>query len=316
MSEEQPGRWRVHVDRDKCQGHNRCYSLAPELFDVDDLGGSFERGDGLVPAEPRGQSPPSGGELPGVRHHHHRDRNRTLSSRHPPVTDWATDFDHTDPAWVADPYPIWEDLRGRCPVAHSDRYGGVWLPVRHQDIAAVAYDTEHFTSRSVVVSELRPGPEHTAGADRDGARRSRRTRRSTPWPGGCCCRRSPPNPSPPSNRSPADLCRELLDATSGRTEFDAAVEYAQHIPLRVIIGMLGFPQEDADIFRRFIHQVLEDVDMPPEERQAICRRTRSTPTWTPASRNTRPSHATTSPPSCSRPNSTARSWRPTTFGAP
>ena len=82
-----------------------------------------------------------------------------MTSRHPPVTDWATDFDHTDPAWVADPYPIWDDLRSRCPVAHTNRYGGTWLPVRHKEIAAVAYDTEHFTSRSVVVSELRPGPD-------------------------------------------------------------------------------------------------------------------------------------------------------------
>ena len=42
-------RVRVHVDRDKCQGHNRCYALAPELFDVDDLGNAFELNDGLVP---------------------------------------------------------------------------------------------------------------------------------------------------------------------------------------------------------------------------------------------------------------------------
>ncbi|MGH9055441.1 MAG: ferredoxin [Acidimicrobiales bacterium] len=42
---------RVHVDPDKCQGHNRCYSLAPELFDIDDLGTSAERGDGTVPPE-------------------------------------------------------------------------------------------------------------------------------------------------------------------------------------------------------------------------------------------------------------------------
>ena len=46
----------------------------------------------------------------------------------PPVTDWSTDFDHTDEQWVADPYPIWDELRTGCPVAHSDRYGGVWLP--------------------------------------------------------------------------------------------------------------------------------------------------------------------------------------------
>jgi ferredoxin len=41
---------RVHVDPDKCQGHNRCYSVSPDLFDLDDLGMSSEVGAGLVPA--------------------------------------------------------------------------------------------------------------------------------------------------------------------------------------------------------------------------------------------------------------------------
>jgi ferredoxin len=41
---------RVHVDADKCQGHNRCYAIAPELFDVDDLGYAHELNDGVVPA--------------------------------------------------------------------------------------------------------------------------------------------------------------------------------------------------------------------------------------------------------------------------
>lgn len=39
---------RVHVDPDKCQGHNRCYSIAPELFEIDDLGMSSAKGDGMV----------------------------------------------------------------------------------------------------------------------------------------------------------------------------------------------------------------------------------------------------------------------------
>ena len=42
---------KVHVDPDKCQGHNRCYAIAPELFDVDDLGQAHEIGDGEVPPE-------------------------------------------------------------------------------------------------------------------------------------------------------------------------------------------------------------------------------------------------------------------------
>ena len=39
---------KVHVDPDKCQGHNRCFAIAPELFDVDDLGQAHEVGDGEV----------------------------------------------------------------------------------------------------------------------------------------------------------------------------------------------------------------------------------------------------------------------------
>jgi cytochrome P450 len=189
-------------------------------------------------------------------------------SHKPAVTDWEHDFDHTDPQYVADPFPIWDELREKCPIAHSDRYGGTWLPVTHADVAAIAYDTDHFTSRSVVVSEIRPGDD------------------DLPAPIGI----APPITSDPPFHMGArrlllpafgpkkiaeyepftrDLCRELLDSIDGNTEVDAAVEYAQHIPLRVIVKMLGFPQDDADLFRRFIHQVLEDVDMSAEERQDV-----------------------------------------------
>jgi cytochrome P450 len=191
-----------------------------------------------------------------------------VTSRHPPVGDWATDFDHTDPGWVGDPYPIWDDLRQRCPVAHTDRYGGMWLPLTHELVSEVAYDTENFTSRSVVVSERRPGPE------------------DLPAPIGL----APPITSDPPFHAivrrmllPAfspkaiaalepftrELCRELLAATAGRPGFDAAVEYTQHIPVGVIVRFLGFPLEDADLMRHFIHETMEAVDRSPEEREAM-----------------------------------------------
>ena len=40
---------RIAIDAEKCQGHNRCYALAPELVDVDDMGMALVRNDGLVP---------------------------------------------------------------------------------------------------------------------------------------------------------------------------------------------------------------------------------------------------------------------------
>ena len=42
---------RIHLEADKCQGHNRCYALAPELFDVDDFGQSVLLVEGDIPAE-------------------------------------------------------------------------------------------------------------------------------------------------------------------------------------------------------------------------------------------------------------------------
>jgi cytochrome P450 len=186
----------------------------------------------------------------------------------PAVSDWAEDFDHTDPEWVSDPYPIWDELRETCPVAHTERYGGTWLPVRHEDVAAIAYDTEHFTSRSVVVSEIRPDET------------------DLPAPIGV----APPITSDPPFHQDARrlllpafgpkaiagyeeytraMCRELLDAVDGKDEIDAAVDYAQHIPVRLISKMLGFPDADADMLRSFVHVILEAVNLTAEEREGV-----------------------------------------------
>jgi cytochrome P450 len=184
---------------------------------------------------------------------------------HEPVSDWATDFDHTDEAWAADPFPIWDELRQTCPVAHTERYGGVWLPTRHEDVSAIAYDTERFTSRGVVVSEFRPplemAPQGTAppiSSDPPFHHGARRVLLPAFAPRAI-------DKLEPSTRA---YCEELVDALRGHEVVDAAEGYAQHIPVRVIAHMLGLPEEDADLFRSFVHHVLEGVDKSMEERAA------------------------------------------------
>src|SRR5258708_23734616 len=76
-----------------------------------------------------------------------------------PVRDWATDFSHLEPQWSADPYSIQDDLRQRCPIARTERFGGAWLPTRYEDVAAIAHDTERFSSRSIILSNFRPPRE-------------------------------------------------------------------------------------------------------------------------------------------------------------
>ena len=63
-----------------------------------------------------------------------------------PVTDWATDFDVMDPGYLADPFTIWDQLRGTCPIPHTDRRKSSWMPLRYEDVNAIAHDVEHFSS--------------------------------------------------------------------------------------------------------------------------------------------------------------------------
>jgi cytochrome P450 len=185
-----------------------------------------------------------------------------MTGQHPPVTDWATDFDHADPEWAARAPEIWDELRQTCPVAHSDRYGGMWLPTRHEDVATIAYDTEHFTSRSVIVTEGRPmmpAPQGVAppiSSDPPFHHDARRLLLPA----------FSPKAIAPLEEFTRAYCHELLDAVAGQDIVDGAIDYAQHIPVRVIAKMLGFPPEDADIFRTFVHDIIESVDLPVEKR--------------------------------------------------
>ena len=63
-------------------------------------------------------------------------------------SDFRTDFDHADPAYNPNAPEVWKELReGGCPVAHSDRYGGMWVPLTNDTVTEIAYDTDNFTSR-------------------------------------------------------------------------------------------------------------------------------------------------------------------------
>lgn len=42
---------RVRIDNEKCQGHGRCYTLAPEVFGEDDEGFGTVIGEGVVSDE-------------------------------------------------------------------------------------------------------------------------------------------------------------------------------------------------------------------------------------------------------------------------
>jgi cytochrome P450 len=180
-----------------------------------------------------------------------------------PVTDWATDFSHTEPEYAARAPQLWDELRERCPIAHTERFGGAWLPTRYEDVAAIAHDTDRFSSRAIIAANFRPprdlapvGAVPPISSDPPFHHDARKLLLPA-------FTRSAIATLEPATRA---FCHGLVDALAGREEVDAAAEYAQHIPMRVIADMLGFPPEDGPRFARFVEDALEGIDAPPEER--------------------------------------------------
>ncbi|MCU0261829.1 MAG: cytochrome P450 [Ilumatobacteraceae bacterium] len=187
-----------------------------------------------------------------------------------PVTDWTTDYDIFDPQYVDDPYGIWAEMRSRCPIAHTERWGGSWLPVTYQHVTAMARNIEDFPSGNGVgvVPPLQPTEEERAEIE------ARRAAGQQPL----LANGVPPISADPPLHSwtrrlilPAmspkkveeyevmtrELCRRLVDGFVHTGRADAAADYAQQIPVRVIAHLLGVPPEESDTFTGWVRDVLE-----------------------------------------------------------
>ena len=171
--------------------------------------------------------------------------------------DPTSDYDIFAPSYILDPFPVMDEIReSACPVAHTERWGGSWMPTRYADIVAVAQEHETFTSQQILVTA--PPAAQAEG----------------PYAGVAA---PPISSDPPEHHwhrrlilpffSPQavakfedgtrDLCNRLIDGFIDRGEADAAADYAQQIPVRVIATMLGVPTDMSDTFTGWVRGVLE-----------------------------------------------------------
>ena len=189
----------------------------------------------------------------------------------PPVGDWATDYDIFDPQYCGDPGPIWADLRERCPVAHSERWGGSWMATRYADVAEMARMVPALSSQEFIVVPPVPLVDPESGE----------VLRARPY--------APPISSDPPFHTAArrlllqafspqavatfepytrELCHRLIDGFIDRGRCDGAVEFAQQIPPKVIAHLLGLDENMGDTFIEWVRGILELGATNPELRVA------------------------------------------------
>ena len=176
------------------------------------------------------------------------------------IIDWATDYDIFNPEYVNDPFRIWDTLRDSCPIAHTDRWGGSWLPTRYDDVTAIARDIETFPSGGGIavihpVTGL-PGssqpqllPYGVPPISSDPPLHTWTRRLILPW--------MSPQKSLSYEPMTQALCNRLIDGFINQGRADLAADYAQQIPVRVIAHILGVPAEMSDTFTGWVRDVLE-----------------------------------------------------------
>jgi cytochrome P450 len=190
-----------------------------------------------------------------------------------PTSDWIGDYDIFDPTFVRNPYPKMEEIReSSCPIAHSERWGGSWMPTRYDDIVAIAQEHDIFTSRNIIVV---PPPPAALEGPYGGVAAPPIT--SDPPEHHWHRRTILPTFAPQAVAKYEDgtraLCHRLIDGFIDAGQADAAADYAQQIPVRVIATMLGVPLEMADEFTSWVRGVLEigltDANVRMENRMKI-----------------------------------------------
>lgn len=193
-------------------------------------------------------------------------------SENAPVSDWTTDYDIFDENYVNDPYPIWDEMRQKCPIAHSDRWGGSYNPTRYADVTAIARDIDKFPSGGGIA--VVPPPATTDGQpvpqvlpfgvppiSSDPPLHTWTRRLILPW--------MSPQKTLGYEAMTRELCHRLIDGFVGTGRADIAADYAQQIPVRVIAHILGVPESMSDTFTGWVRDVLEFAYDDEKRRRGI-----------------------------------------------
>ena len=188
-----------------------------------------------------------------------------------PVEDWASDYDIFDPGYVRDPAPVWKELRGRCPIAHTERWGGSWLPTRYEHLQQMVKMVPALSSASPLV--VPPSPEMLEVLEAETEKHGETSR-------------TPPITSDPPRHRPyrrlimplfsphavegyipytRTLCNRLIDGFIADGRADAAADYAEQITPRVIAHILGIDPARAEEFVGWVRGVLEIGLTEPDE---------------------------------------------------
>lgn len=176
------------------------------------------------------------------------------------------------PAFVADPYPVFREMRTEEPVLWSDGIGG-WILTRYDDIVVSFKETSSFSNEGRLAQSV----EHLTGQSRE-----RLAKFEAHYRTKGLLHSDPPDhtrlralvtkaftPRVIETLKPRikEIVAELLKAASAKDDMDVVRDLAIPLPATVIAEMLGAPAADRHSFRKWADHLLafQGINKPPEQ---------------------------------------------------
>jgi cytochrome P450 len=169
-------------------------------------------------------------------------------------------FDHLSPELARELHPTLARARSRCPVAHSDAYGGFWVVTRYEDVLRIAQDWQTFSSELGITVPAPPSPMKILPVTVDPPLQRTFKRlvnvHFTPAKIG------------PWEEPTRNLVNRLIDAFIERGECDFMTDFARPLPGRAFFDLaLHAPADDLEEVNRYA--TMASLTHLPESREGL-----------------------------------------------
>ncbi|WP_020661471.1 cytochrome P450 [Amycolatopsis benzoatilytica] len=168
------------------------------------------------------------------------------------------DFDIHSPDLADTVYDVYAQMRQKCPVAHSPRYGGHWIATEYDTIQEILRNPGVFSSESVNVPNTigQDGPMIPIEVD--------------PPDHGIYRKLINPlfSPKRMADLEPRirEIAGELIDEMLKHDKVDFVDAFAKALPSRVFLALMGWNAEDADKFNGWADTIVLGEPGASEER--------------------------------------------------
>ena len=160
-------------------------------------------------------------------------------------------FHYSDPEIQQDPTPLYERIREKCPVARSERYGGFWMLSKYEDVLHAYHEPNVFSSSSVSIPSFFGNERRAIPVEIDPPDHTRYRQILTPL--------FTPQRLKVMDEPIRANTNLLIDRFIDRGGCEYVSEFAEVLPTRIFLELMGWPVDDAPMFLDWTVKLMRGV---------------------------------------------------------